>query len=237
MEPKVSIIIPTFNRAHVLGRAVESVLSQTYPNLEILIVDDGSTDATREVLEKYISNKQIRVLKHDKNRGVTAAKNTGLNNLNPDTKYFSLLDSDDVLTPEAVALCVTAFKAVGNSVSQVFGWCADMHTGMPTGEFAGGACYISFEDMLCGRFVGEFWQLVNTDFIKEHRFDERAAGGEATVWLSLLRGAPAYIIPHIVRYYDQSGKDRVSLEAYDPETSKRRCGLTSHTGTCFMKIF
>ncbi|MBF0560156.1 MAG: glycosyltransferase family 2 protein, partial [Nitrospirae bacterium] len=222
MVPRVSIVIPTYNRAHVLPRAIDSVLSQTYPNLELLIVDDGSTDNTQQVLEKYIVDRQVKVLKHEKNRGVTAAKNTGLDNLGPDTKYFSLLDSDDVLRPEAVALLVDVFENLGNTVSQVFGWCADMHTGVMTGQFAGSGSYVNFEDALCCRFSGEFWQIVSMDFLEGRRFDERAAGGEGTLWYALLRRAPGYVVPEVVRYYDRSGKDRVSLDSYDSETSKRK---------------
>lgn len=86
----VSVIIPTYNRATVLEHAIESVLDQTYQNLELLIVDDGSTDHTRQVVEKY--QDQITYL-FQANHGPAAARNSGIQNSQGDLICF--LDSDD----------------------------------------------------------------------------------------------------------------------------------------------
>lgn len=95
----ISIVMTTYDRATTVGRAIDSVLHQTYPEWELIIVDDGSTDDTQHVLEQF-SDSRILVVKHDENRGVTAAKNTGLNELRGE--WFSLLDSDDEIVPEAL---------------------------------------------------------------------------------------------------------------------------------------
>ena len=71
----ISIIIPTYNRARVLPRAIDSVLKQTYENWELIIIDDGSTDNTQEILQSYHDHR-LRYIQHEKNKGVTAAKNT-----------------------------------------------------------------------------------------------------------------------------------------------------------------
>lgn len=71
----VSVIIPTYNRAHVLGRALDSVLAQTYSPMEVIVVDDGSTDTTPELLADY--GDRIRVLSQE-NAGVSAARNLGI---------------------------------------------------------------------------------------------------------------------------------------------------------------
>jgi glycosyltransferase involved in cell wall biosynthesis len=81
--PTVSIVTATYNRADTLGRAIDSVLRQTYPDWELIVVDDGSTDRTSEVLSGY-TDERIRVFKHERNRGVTAAKNTGLDHMQGD---------------------------------------------------------------------------------------------------------------------------------------------------------
>src|SRR5579871_3354915 len=73
--PKISVIIPTFNRSALLQRALDSVLRQSYTNREIIIVDDGSTDDTQECLRPYMG--QIRY-HYQANRGATEAQNTGL---------------------------------------------------------------------------------------------------------------------------------------------------------------
>ena len=76
---EVSVIIPTFNRAKKVIRALSSVLNQTFTKYEIIVVDDGSTDGTQECLAQF--RHQIRYIRHHKNRGVSAARNTGIKSL------------------------------------------------------------------------------------------------------------------------------------------------------------
>ena len=74
----ISVIIPTYNRAYCITRSIESVLNQTYKHFEILIVDDNSTDGTREILEPYLSDPRITYIRHAKNQGGLAARITGV---------------------------------------------------------------------------------------------------------------------------------------------------------------
>ncbi|MDE6128227.1 MAG: glycosyltransferase, partial [Lachnospiraceae bacterium] len=74
--PLVSIVIPTYNRIHTLPASVDSVLKQTYENLELIIMDDGSTDGTEEYV-KGITDERVRYRKADKNMGPSAARNMG----------------------------------------------------------------------------------------------------------------------------------------------------------------
>ncbi len=88
----ISVIIPTYNRKKTIVRAINSVLKQTYKNWELLIIDDGSTDNTKSVLKKYLSNNSITYYK-TKNLGVCHARNFGIKNARG--KYIAFLDSDD----------------------------------------------------------------------------------------------------------------------------------------------
>ena len=92
----ISIIIPCYNHAHFLGDAIESVLSQTYNEIEIIVVDDGSTDNTSEIAVQYAN---VRVISQD-NQGLSAARNTGLYACRG--KYVVFLDADDRLLPNAL---------------------------------------------------------------------------------------------------------------------------------------
>ena len=88
----ISVIIPTYNRAHLIKRSVESVLNQTYKNLELIIVDDGSTDNTKEIIDS-INDKRIIYVKQQ-NQGACAARNNGIDLAKG--KYIAFQDSDDI---------------------------------------------------------------------------------------------------------------------------------------------
>ena len=90
--PKVSIIIPTYNRLPMLKEAVDSVLAQDFEDFELIIVDDGSTDGTAGEITKY--GGRVRFLQHQQNRGVSAARNHGIHHAKG--KYIGFLDSDDL---------------------------------------------------------------------------------------------------------------------------------------------
>jgi len=93
--PKVSVIIPAYNRERLIGRAIQSVLSQTMPDWEMIIVDDGSTDDTAEAA-KRVGDARITVLRQA-NAGPSAARNTGMKRARGE--YIALLDSDDAYAP------------------------------------------------------------------------------------------------------------------------------------------
>lgn len=102
--PRVSVIIPTYNRARYLGEAIDSALGQTFCDLEVLVVDDASTDDTAAVLARY--GERIRVIGLERNGGPSAARNAGLAAARGDLIAF--LDSDDVWLPDKLARQVQA---------------------------------------------------------------------------------------------------------------------------------
>lgn len=92
-NPEISIIIPVFNREAFLNKCVDSILKQTFTNFELILVDDGSTDSSSEICKSY-AKKDSRVLYfHQENKGVSAARNTGLDNAKGN--YIGWVDSDD----------------------------------------------------------------------------------------------------------------------------------------------
>lgn len=76
-QPLVSVVLPTWNRAEYLPRAMDSVLAQSYERLELIVVDDGSTDQTRQVVEA-MKDGRIRYMRTPSNRGVSSARNAGI---------------------------------------------------------------------------------------------------------------------------------------------------------------
>lgn len=118
-SPKVSVIIPTHNRAHLIGRSIQSVLNQTYQDFEIIVVDDGSTDNTREVIKEFQrKDKRIKYIKHSKNKGGSAARNTGIKTSRGE--YIAFQDSDDEWFPEKLERQMGFFKNMPAEVGIVY---------------------------------------------------------------------------------------------------------------------
>ncbi|MFZ3046748.1 MAG: glycosyltransferase [Desulfatirhabdiaceae bacterium] len=110
-SPLVSIIIPTFNRCTLVQEAIDSVLAQTCRSFELIVVDDGSTDDTPEMLKSYGNALQII---RQSNQGVSAARNRGI--ALSTGRYIALLDSDDLWLPQKLAIQVDFFQSRSNTL-------------------------------------------------------------------------------------------------------------------------
>lgn len=116
MDKKVSVVIPTYNCSKYITNAVESVLDQSYSNLEILIVDDGSTDETAQELKRYSGHPSIKYL-YQSNQGPGAARNNGMKSSTGD--YICFLDSDDALEPGSLK-CRADVLSANDDLMMVF---------------------------------------------------------------------------------------------------------------------
>lgn len=108
--PKVSVIVPAYNVERYIVECIESLLSQTYSNLEIIVVDDGSTDATASELRRYQRFDNITLISQQ-NQGVSAARNKALAAAHGE--FIAFIDSDDVVHPELFATCVNLCENKG----------------------------------------------------------------------------------------------------------------------------
>jgi glycosyltransferase involved in cell wall biosynthesis len=99
---KVSVIIPAYNRSAYLGEAIQSVLDQTFQDFELIVIDDGSTDNTKEIVKGFLDTR-VRYL-YQENSGVSSARNMGIKAANGE--YIAFLDSDDIWLPENLELKV-----------------------------------------------------------------------------------------------------------------------------------
>ncbi len=114
----VSVVIPTFNRSDTLGSAIESVFAQTYSDYELIVIDDGSTDGTREKIAPYAG--RIRYF-YQPNRGASAARNRGI--AVASGQWVSFLDSDDIWLPTKLERQVEALSAMGSEFGVCFTDC------------------------------------------------------------------------------------------------------------------
>lgn len=115
--PKVSVYIPAYNAVEYIEEAIESALNQTYTDLEVVVVNDGSTDSTGEVLDSMFGNHPRVTIIHQENGGISSASNTAIRNCKGE--YILQLDSDDALLPEAAEMLVAVLEK--NDVGFVYG--------------------------------------------------------------------------------------------------------------------
>lgn len=185
-RPLVSVIVPTHNHADYLALAIESVLSQSYPHFEIIVVDDGSTDATGEVLQRYAE--RIRCVRQP-NRGLSAARNHGLQLARGD--LIGLLDADDLYGPEYLLTLVTLLASHPEAGGAYCGFrsidgngrlLAHIHSRVVSPD-------AMHDSLLMGNFLG-----VNTPLIRHScyrqvgGFDETLRASEDwDIWLRLTR--------------------------------------------------
>ena len=186
---KFSIITPTFNRAHTIERAIQSMQNQTYENWEMIISDDGSTDSTQEVLKPYLKNdNRIKYIKAKQNGGVGKARNNGFKNISKDTDSIGFLDSDDVFVNNALELMknkIEEFPEVKH-----FSFSTKYENGKS-------GCNIKHDNLLGSYEIvlgknddvsGEFNSLLHKDIIDDgFHFEESINGYEWIAWLRLAK--------------------------------------------------
>jgi hypothetical protein len=113
--PAVSVIVPAYNRAETIAAAIESIRNQTFEALEIIVVDDGSSDDTAEIAREIGRHEpRLRVLSHPLNRGAQAARNTGIRAARGE--WIAWLDSDDAYYPESIEMRLEAARTTGLEV-------------------------------------------------------------------------------------------------------------------------
>jgi glycosyltransferase involved in cell wall biosynthesis len=122
--PLVSVIIPAYNASVFLSATLRSVLAQDYPNFELWVVDDGSTDGTAAIVEAFARGDDRVNLLRQRNGGVAAARNLGIAAARGE--FVAPLDADDLWEPRALSLWVDRFLACSARVGVVYGWSLDV---------------------------------------------------------------------------------------------------------------
>lgn len=212
-DVKVSIILPTWNRGKVIGRAIESVLSQSYKNYELLICDDGSTDNTKEVfMSRYADNSRVRFLS-GKHAGVSQARNRGLEHSGG--SLIAYLDSDNAWTKNYLLIMVHYLKEHANKSS--------IYCGIRITDKIRNLKYIRMQDydrraLLIRNFID-----INV-FMHERKLFEKHGGFHPDLapledWELIIRytqqDAPLILDCCLADYYIQDDIDHISLTRWD----------------------
>ena len=213
-SPRVSVIIPTYNRAHVVDRAIRSVLGQTYQDFEIIVVDDGSTDNTEEVVKSF-NDFRIRYIRHDENRGGSAARNTGIRAARGE--FIAFLDSDDEWLREKLAKQMVLISTDQD--------CGAVYTNLLHFSNSGSAKVVMrnqpegwiLKDLLVSNVVGSTSSVVvkRECFSKAGLFDEKLPSCQDwDIWIRIARHYTFRRIPKpLVRYALHPNRISTNFEA------------------------
>jgi glycosyltransferase involved in cell wall biosynthesis len=181
----VSAVIPAFNYGRYIADAIDSVLAQTRPPQEVIVVDDGSTDDTRTRVSRY--GGRVRYV-HQANRGLSAARNTGIREASHE--WIAFLDADDVWHPEKLEVEFNAISPLGDVLFFGSSRAADLQRPLPTGP---NVRRLTVRDFLC-------WMPLSGSSAVVHRSCFAAVGGfdedlrsveDRDMWLRLVARFPA----------------------------------------------
>ena len=197
MKPLISIIVPVYNVRPYLREALNSAICQTYQNLEIILVDDGSTDGSGDICDEYASDPRVSVI-HQENHGLSGARNAGLNRMTGD--YVAFLDPDDALHPKMIA---TLFDTLLQKEADIAACsCIVYRTEGPMQETEPvkikgvmNECVITAREALCylleKRYLCAVWnKLYRRELWDELRFTEGSVYEDLLVLPSLLEKHP-----------------------------------------------
>jgi len=209
----VSVIIPSYNREKLIVKAINSVFNQSYKHVEILLIDDASTDNTEQVI-KGLGKENIRYFRLDKNSGQCVARNYGIGKAKG--KYVAFLDSDDEWLPEKLKLQVNCFENSTDKLGGVYcySYSKDMirnTTSRITGTYYRGDLYHNFLEGFCPPTPSLF--LIKTQAIREAGgFDENLITFvDLDMWLRISRNYHFdYIDEPLIIKYEQIGDQYVN---------------------------
>jgi glycosyltransferase involved in cell wall biosynthesis len=204
--PSVTLVTPTRNRAHTIGRAIRSVRAQTHADWEMVVVDDASTDGTERAVASF-DDSRIRYVRQTEHVGPTGAKNRGFDEARG--HWIGVLDDDDELVPRALETLLRVADRIPR-VDAISCNCVDAQTGRFTGRGLDHDRYLTVP-LALARAKGEHWGIFHRRILGEHRFDPGIKGHEAHLWYRIHDGALWYYVHEGLRVYHREGRDRLSL--------------------------
>jgi teichuronic acid biosynthesis glycosyltransferase TuaG len=240
MNELVTIIMPVYNAALYVGYAIESVLKQTYGNWELLIIDDGSTDGSNEIMKSFTDSRIY--LFSQPNRGVSSARNVGL--LHRKGQYVCFLDADDAMPPESISERLNLFRKNPN-VNMVDGYVEVYDASMTS-------LIRTWQPSLRGNVTGSLLALKAECFFSltwmirivpdhQYTFDEDLSHTEDLLFLTHLSGKGDYdYVPRpVYQYRVRPGSAMKHLDGLAKgywQYYHKVCGLYRHQLTERMKM-
>lgn len=194
-KPLVSVILPTYNRSKMVSRAIRSVLYQTYPFFELIIVDDGSTDDTEQVLATF-RDKRIQHIRCEKNRGGPTARNMAIKRAKGE--YVAFQDSDDEWMPKKLEKHISLFERLPSNYGVVYSDCLvieDKRRYLISSNYPPKSGFV-MDDILNGNFVTMQIVTRRSCLVEEGLFDENLHRlQDWELWIRISQKYHYYYIP------------------------------------------
>jgi len=203
-KPMFSIIMATYNRGFIIDKAIKSVLEQDFKNWELIIIDDGSTDNTFEIVKPFLKDKRIRYIKLPTNKGVNYARNRGLKVATG--SYYLPLDSDNQLLKGAL-------KEISEEIERKYTDLYFFRVKTMSGKIISTPVegFLEAKNFVCEKVKGEYLPVCKLSVLKKYSFIESINGGEGIIWKKIsLQVQKIYFSPKEVLLYNDLLSDRLS---------------------------
>lgn len=197
MNDLVSIIMPSYNTAQYIAETIQSVLTQTYTNWELIIVDDCSIDNTDEIIATF-TDSRIRYLKNEHNSGAAVSRNRALKEAKG--KWIAFLDSDDVWHPEKLEKQISFMEKNGYAFTYTEYEEID-ETSSPLGIYVSGPKKITKAGMYNYCWPGCLTVMYDRDIVGEIQIEDIKKNNDYAMWLKAVKKAPCYLLKeNLARY-------------------------------------
>ncbi len=213
--PKISVLMPAYNSDKFIAEAIESILNQTFNDFECIIINDGSTDNTADIVKKYAKqDKRIKFINNKKNQGLIAVLNQGLDLCRGE--YIARMDSDDISRPERFAKQVT-YLDTHPDVAVVGGWHKEFGKATRTNvrRYPENIAVLDF--VIYGSPMSHPTSMIRTSILREHKiyYDKRYIHAEDyDFWYQISKHAQLHNLQEILLDYRCHGNN-VSIASHD----------------------
>ena len=199
----VSIVMPSYNTEKYISESIESILAQTYPYWELLIVDDCSTDGTDAAVEQYLSDTRIRYLKNECNSGAAISRNYALREAKG--KWVAFLDSDDTWEPEKLEKQIDFMESNGYRFSYT-NYIEIDEESVPNGKLVTGPQRISKLGMQSYCWPGCLTVMYDAQAVGLIQIADIKKNNDYAMWLKVCKKADCYLLPEaLAKYRKRSG--------------------------------
>lgn len=193
----ISIVMPTYNCGRFIGESIDSVLAQTYPHWELIIVDDCATDNTEQIVSQY-TDSRIRYMRNEYNMGAALTRNRALREAKG--RYIAFLDSDDLWAPDKLARQMAFMQQNGHAFTY-HEYTEIDEASKPLGVYVSGKSHVGSWGMKSCCWPGCLTVMYDTKVIGLIQIPDIKKNNDSAMWLQAIQKADCYLLPENLAQY------------------------------------